>query len=213
MEHAASSPNPMRRIMPIVIIAGAAILGWQYFQTTQKANELVLSGTIEATEIRLGSQLGGEVKQVYANEGDYVDAGQKLISIYSAATGANEAITSPIEGTVLERLIEPGEIAAPGNTVMVVADLSALTLTVYVPEDRYGQIFLGQSYTVSVDSFPGQTFSGTVRHIADQAEFTPRNVQTVEGRKSTVFAIELALAPSGGRLKPGMPADVDFRAK
>ncbi|MBZ0301661.1 MAG: efflux RND transporter periplasmic adaptor subunit [Anaerolineae bacterium] len=198
--------------MPLVLIAGAAILGWLYWQTTTDPNAFTLSGTIEATEIHLGSQLGGEVKQVYVNEGDYVDAGQKLMSIYSAATGANESVTSPIEGTVLERLVEPGEITAPGNTLMVVADLSALTLTVYVPEDRYGQVFLGQTYAVKVDSFPDQTFSGTVRHIADHAEFTPRNVQTVEGRKSTVFAIKLALAPSRGRLKPGMPADVNFEA-
>jgi len=62
-----------------------------------------------------------------------------------------------------------------------------------------------------VDAFPGQVFKGSVRRIADRAEFTPRNVQTVEGRKSTVFAVVLALDPSGGKLKPGMPADVTFR--
>ncbi len=50
-------------------------------------------------------------------------------------------------------------------------------------------------------------------HIADQAEFTPRNVQTADGRKSTVFAITLELAPSGGKLKPGMPADVWLPAR
>jgi HlyD family secretion protein len=49
-----------------------------------------------------------------------------------------------------------------------------------------------------------------VRSIANQAEFTPRNVQTTQGRKSTVFAIRLSLDPAGGRLKPGMPADVRF---
>ena len=53
--------------------------------------------------------------------------------------------------------------------------------------------------TVSVDSFPGVTFSGTVIHIADQAEFTPRNVQTVEGRRTTVFAVKLTVDEPRGQ--------------
>ena len=90
------------------------------------------------------------------------------------------------------------------------ADLEHLTLTVYVPEDRYGQILLGESYPVTVDSFPSEIFTGTVSHIADRAEFTPRNVQTTDSRKTTVFAVKLDLAQNGGKLKPGMPADVNL---
>ncbi|HLY29318.1 MAG TPA: efflux RND transporter periplasmic adaptor subunit [Aggregatilineales bacterium] len=172
-----------------------------------------LSGTIEATEIHLASQISGRVQQVYAAEGDHVTSGEKLINIYSTTGGANDEITSPIDGTVMERLIEPGELAAPGSPLMVVADLDTLTLTVYVPEDRYGEIYLGKTYPVKVDSFPDASFVGKVSHIADQAEFTPRNVQTIDGRKSTVFAIKLDLEPSGGKLKPGMPADVTFAAQ
>jgi HlyD family secretion protein len=63
---------------------------------------------------------------------------------------------------------------------------------------------------VTVDSFPAETFGATVVHIADHAEFTPRNVLTPEGRRSTVFAIRLAVADEQGKLKPGMPADVAF---
>jgi len=91
---------------------------------------------------------------------------------------------------------------------VIVGDLRRLTLTVYVPEDQYGQVYLGQEYPVSVDSFPGQTFTGVVTRIADQAEFTPRNVQTVSGRKSTVYAVRLSLTNPDLSLKPGMPADV-----
>jgi HlyD family secretion protein len=123
---------------------------------------------------------------------------------------AQLTIASPIDGVVLTRSIEPGEYAAPGGSLLVVGQLDALTLTVYVPEDRLGEISLGQQAQVSVDSYPGRTFNGTVSHIADQAEFTPRNVQTVEGRKSTVFAIKLDIVNSDGALKPGMPADVVF---
>jgi HlyD family secretion protein len=91
------------------------------------------------------------------------------------------------------------------------ADLNEITITVYVPEDRYGQISLGQQAEVTVDSFPGETFTAEVIHIADEAEFTPRNVQTVEGRSSTVYAIRLKVTDSEGRLKIGMPADVVFK--
>jgi len=123
---------------------------------------------------------------------------------------AKTVLTAPIDGVILERLAEPGELALPNATLVVLADLDALTLTVYAPEDRYGEIELGQSVQVSVDSFPDETFEATVVHIAAQAEFTPRNVQTQEGRRLTVFAIRLALEDSGGKLKPGMPADVVF---
>jgi multidrug efflux pump subunit AcrA (membrane-fusion protein) len=93
---------------------------------------------------------------------------------------------------------------------MIIGRLSHLKITVYLPEDRYGEIILGQTARVTVDSFPGQEFTATVVYIADQAEFTPRNVQTAEGRRNTVFAIELSIENADGRLKPGMPADVNF---
>jgi len=124
---------------------------------------------------------------------------------------AKLSVTTLADGIVLTRSVEPGEVVNPGSVVLTLADLADLTLTVYVPEDRYGEVKLGQTVTVTVDSFAGQTFSATVIHIAGQAEFTPRNVQTVEGRKTTVFAIKLMLDDPEGKLKPGMPADVTFK--
>jgi HlyD family secretion protein len=93
---------------------------------------------------------------------------------------------------------------------MVLGDLSNLTIVVYVPETLYGQLNLGQSATISVDSFPGLTFTAAVSQIASQAEYTPRNVQSVEGRSATVYAITLRVNDPEGKLKPGMPADVQF---
>jgi multidrug resistance efflux pump len=124
---------------------------------------------------------------------------------------AKLTISSPMEGVVLTRNVEPGEFVQPGATAFVLGQLSDLTITVYIPEDRYGEISLGQQAIVTVDSFPGVTFKAEVIHIADQAEFTPRNVQTVEGRSSTVFAIKLKVTDSENKLKIGMPADVVFK--
>ncbi|MBI3160806.1 MAG: efflux RND transporter periplasmic adaptor subunit [Chloroflexi bacterium] len=119
-------------------------------------------------------------------------------------------VRAPRDGIVLSRSVEPGEVVLPGAPLITLADLSSLTITVFLPEDLYGRVSLGAEAGVRVDSFPGEVFSGEVVRIADQAEFTPRNVQTVEGRKTTVFAIELRVDDPQGRLKPGMPADVDF---
>ncbi len=126
---------------------------------------------------------------------------------------AKTIIVAPSDGIVIERLAEPGEIALPNASLLILADLSHLTLTVYAPEDRYGEVALGHSVQVTVDSFPNETFTATVTHIADKAEFTPRNVQTQEGRRTTVFAIQLTLDDTTGKLKPGMPADVAFGEK
>jgi len=119
-------------------------------------------------------------------------------------------ISAPLDGVILTRNVEPGEFVQPGAVAFAMADLNNITITVYVPEDRYGQLKLGQQASVTVDSFPGEAFNAEVVHIADQAEFTPRNVQTVEGRSSTVYAIKLKVTDSEGKLKIGMPADVVF---
>jgi len=120
-------------------------------------------------------------------------------------------VTSPIDGIVLTRSVEPGEVVLPGAPLLTLARLDDLTITVFVPEDRYGVIRLGQFAEVEVDSFPGERFQAEVIRIADQAEFTPRNVQTEEGRRTTVFAVELVVVDTQNKLKPGMPADVVFQ--
>jgi HlyD family secretion protein len=122
-------------------------------------------------------------------------------------------ITAPLDGVVLTRTIEPGEVLAAGAPALSIGTLDQLTITVYLAEDRYGELSLGDEATVTVDSFPGLVFAAHVVRIADKAEFTPRNVQTEEGRRNTVFAVELAVDDSSSRLKPGMPADVEFITK
>jgi HlyD family secretion protein len=124
---------------------------------------------------------------------------------------AKLTVSAPMDGVILSRDVEPGEFVQPGAVALTMADLSGITITVYIPEDRYGNIHLGQAAGVSVDSFPNETFTASVIYISDQAEFTPRNVQTVEGRSSTVFAIKLKVEDPKGKLKIGMPADVVFK--
>ena len=119
-------------------------------------------------------------------------------------------VESAVSGVVMTRSVEPGEVAVPGMTLMTIGQLDRLTITVYLPEDRYGQIDIGDEAEVSVDSFPDQTFQAVVIRIANQAEYTPRNVQTQEDRQTTVYAVDLSVEDSSNSLKPGMPADVVF---
>jgi multidrug resistance efflux pump len=202
-----------RRILPIIILLAAIGAGvYFYLQSSAGSSGLTVSGSIEAVEVNLGSITGGRVDQVDVEEGDGVAIDEVVAIVNSAMSGSRgrEMIHTPLAGVVLYRHVEPGEIVSAGAPLLTVIDLDNLELTVYVPEDRYGRIQLGQVLPVAVDSYPGETFQGTVRHIADQAEFTPRNVQTTDNRKTTVFAVRLALESSGGKLKPGMPADVYF---
>lgn len=119
-------------------------------------------------------------------------------------------IRSAVSGVILTRNIEPGEIVQPGLATLTIGQLDKPTVTVYIPEDKYGQISLGETAQLSVDSYPGIKFDAVVVRIADRAEYTPRNVQTEEDRKTTVFAIKLSVNDPDGKLKPGMPADVEF---
>ncbi len=124
-----------------------------------------------------------------------------------------QTIVAPVGGLVLERSTHTGELAAPGATIMTVGDLDRVTLTVYIPEDRLGQISIGQSVAVHVDSFPGRTFEGTVVAIAHEAEFTPRNIQTQEERVNMVFAVDIEIPNPDHALRPGLPADAVISAE
>ena len=122
-------------------------------------------------------------------------------------------VTSPVDGVVLTRNVEVGDLVVAGGPVMRVANLDTLDLIVYLPEDQYGRVNIGDKVAITVDSFPGETFKGTIVHISDEAEFTPKNVQTESGRKSTVYAVKIQVQNLDHRLKPGMPADVEFSSK
>jgi HlyD family secretion protein len=116
-------------------------------------------------------------------------------------------LTAPTSGLVMERTVHRGEMATAGATLMTIANLNEVTLTIYIPEDEIGKVKVGQTVEVSVDSFPGKVFEGQVNYIASEAEFTPKNVQTKEERVNMVFAVKVKIPNPEHELKPGMPAD------
>ena len=120
---------------------------------------------------------------------------------------AKRTLRSPIDGVVTNRAAHPGEAAIAGATLLTIANLDEVSLTVFVPESELGRVYLGQQVQVEVDSFPGRIFTGTVSYISPEAEFTPTNVQTQQDRVNMVFSVRIHLPNPDHLLKLGMPAD------
>jgi HlyD family secretion protein len=156
-----------------------------------------------------GLKAGPTTEQVAALQARVAQARAALDALLSSR--ATRSVRVPTDGIVLEVVAHPGEVAAPGATLLTVADLSQVRLTAYVPEPELGQVHMGQRVYVTVDSFPNHRFQGHVTRIADRAAFTPRNVTTAEERANLVFAVEITLSNEDGALKPGMPADAAWK--
>jgi HlyD family secretion protein len=186
----------------------------------QAANPLTLEAKVGAAESQYqiadanvalaeaqveGLKMGATPEQIAAAEAQ-VELARAALDVLQVQV-ADFTLKAPISGLVLERPVQVGEVAMPAAPQMKLGDLDQLTLTVYVPEDQLGQVWLGQPVSVTVDAYPARAFIGTVKFIASQAEFTPKNVQTKEERVSMVFAVKVSLPNPDHALKPGMPAD------
>ena len=122
-------------------------------------------------------------------------------------------IYAPTDGTILSRPVEVGDVVSSGSPIFVMVDMNRLYLKVYIPEPEIPKIKLGDEAEITVDAFPGRTFAARVSKIYQQAEFTPKNVETKEERVKLVFGVELTFVKPEGILKPGMPADAAIHWK
>ena len=115
-------------------------------------------------------------------------------------------IAAPIDGVISNLAVRVGENAVPGNTLAIVSDVANLNVTIYVPENRIGQVKVGQEGIVSTDST--KQYAGEVTYVSPQAEFTPASIETKEQRVKLVYQVKLRVTDADVALKPGMPADV-----
>ena len=117
-------------------------------------------------------------------------------------------IINPIKGTVLSKYAEPNEVTAFGKPIYKIADISEMTLRVYVSETQLSQIKVGQNMTIKIDAEKEmKSYQGTISWIASSAEFTPKVVQTKEERVNLVYAVKVNVK-NDGSLKIGMPAEM-----
>jgi HlyD family secretion protein len=120
-------------------------------------------------------------------------------------------VKSPIDGTILQKYSEEGEITAAGRPLAKIADLSVMKLKVYVSGASLGKIKTGQECTVRTDNGEKgyNTFNGTVSYISGKAEFTPKIIQTKEERVTLVYAVTIDVK-NDGTMKSGMPGEAKF---
>ncbi len=123
-------------------------------------------------------------------------------------------ILAPTAGTIVSRFVDQGEVVNAGTPLLDLVNLDRLYLQVYVPEPLIGRIRLGLPAKVYTDAYPNQPFDATVRYIASEAEFTPKEVQTKDERVKLVFAVRLYFNENPDhRITPGLPADAIIRWK
>lgn len=117
-------------------------------------------------------------------------------------------ITSPFQGTVLAKYSEANEITNFGKPLYKLADLTTMTLRVYISEKQLNQIKVGQKVTVKIDTQEDmKSYPGTISWISSSAEFTPKIIQTKEERANLVYAVKVNVK-NDGSLKIGMPAEM-----
>ncbi len=127
------------------------------------------------------------------------------------ATLANAVVRAPFPGVVTVKDRETGETVPAGAPVVTIMNMADRWVRIYIPEDQLGAIHLGDSATITSDTWRNRQYGGRVSFISSQAEFTPRNVQTKEERVKLVYAVKVSITrDSAMDLKPGIPADVSL---
>jgi len=278
----------MKRKIKIILIIGViafiSITAFNYFQNKNKASSdsLPISGTVEATEVRLSFQVGGKIQEILTDEGKFVKRGDVLASLdkeelvtmktqaeaaykeaklnyerleedYSRAENLYKAgavpqqqrdavktnfgvakakmetlqssldltnlrlsyadLQSPLDSFLLVKSAEVGEVIQPGASVFTVIDLKNIWVTGYINETDLGKVKLNQEANIQIDTYPNKTYKGRVSFISQEAEFTPKHIQTIEERTKLVYRVKINVDTSDFELKPGMPADAYIQIK
>jgi HlyD family secretion protein len=162
---------------------------------------------VKAAREQLSLLKEGPRKEVIRAAEDRVQQALAALRVIGERFGDTDLYAS-VSGVVLKKNIENGEVVQPGTPVFTIGEVDDPWIKVYVREDRIGLVKLGQRATVTVDSFPGKTYEGTISYISSEAEFTPKTIQTQEERVKLVFGVKVRVKNLNQELKPGMPADV-----
>jgi len=127
---------------------------------------------------------------------------------YDEARYREREVVAPSAASVEVLDVRPGDLIAPNTPVATLLERDQIYVRIYIPETQIGHVQLGQKAEIHVDSFPRLAFNGTVEQINQQAEFLPRNVQTVEERTHQVFGVKVRINDPSHRVRAGMAADV-----
>ena len=187
----------------------------------RRAHELFASKTISETEYDSAVRRAEALEKGAAaakSRYDLLRAGTRpeRIALARAQLAEMEAqlremrIVAPTDSVMEVLSVKAGDVVPPNREVATLVLPQQLWVRVYVPEPWLGFIHPGDRVTARVDAFPGRDFPGVIEQVNRSAEFTPRNVQTVEERIQQVFGVKVRLENPEGRLRAGMSADVFF---
>lgn len=224
----------------LVMLSLALFLSISACKHRGDGSQLELSGTLEMTEHEVGMPVPGRLAQLLVDEGDTVKRGQLLASLdrfdqarrdyerqaslLSRGGGSQQAVEqaelamedqralSPVDGVVLTKVHETGEIVSSNSPVLLIGDRSRLWVKIYVPEGYVNRLSMGQEARIRFDGLERE-YKGRVTFISPAAEFTPRNVQTPEERVTQTFAVKITLDEVEPYLRPGVAADVSLALK
>src|SRR5579863_187142 len=138
-----------------------------------------------------------------------IEKSQAQVGISNSQLDDTKVFT-PIDGVVLVKSAEPGEVLAAGTTIVTIGDLDHPWLRAYINETDLGRVKLGQKVRLTTDSFPGKVYDGVISFIASDAEFTPKQIQTTEERVKLVYRIKIDVDNHAHELKNNMPVDAEI---
>ncbi len=161
------------------------------------------------------AQATSNLMQIQIKERDVAGAKARLQDAQAAYNIAEINLNygflkAPVSGWVLLKNIEAGEVVNVGTPVVTLGNIEDLWMNVYVGEREVGRLRLGGPVTVRVDSYPNEAFLGKIIFISQEAEFTPKNIQTKDERTKLVYRVKVSIQNKDQKLKPGMPADAEL---
>jgi len=187
-------------------------------ESTGAVSEQVLDKTKLARDVAATQYAQAQAALSLAQEGarrEQIAAARAVLASAESQLGALEAtipnyfIRAPWSGVVTDRAHEPGEAVSAGMAVLTVMNPDDRWVRIFIPEDQVGAVHLGQRASITSDAFPTRGLSGHIRWISNEAEFTPKNVQTKDDRVRLVYAAKVQIdGDTSMVLKPGTPADV-----
>ncbi len=121
-------------------------------------------------------------------------------------------LISPVNGTVLVRAAEPGEVLPAGVAAVSIGDVSRPWVRVYVGQQLLPLLHIGDTVEARLDAFPDSVFHGRIASLATKAEYTPRVALTERERADLLFGVKIEFADGRGMLKPGVPVTVRFKS-
>ena len=195
--------HELERMRPL---ADKAVVSRQALDDATAAAQSATARRDAAREALQLLQEGTRPEQVQAARAEVASARAALAA--TQAVAQDLVLTAPVDGVVISRNAEPGELLAAGQSAMTLGQSATPFVRVYVPTRQLPRVRQGQRAVARLDGFPDHPIPGEVVAINPQAEFTPRVALTEEERADLLFGVKVALSDTTGLLRPGLPATV-----